>query len=439
MWIVRNVRAARLFKDIVERSRSYETVSDESRIKELQLDCFNDNWRKTISEIPYYKRLVQQGRVPSRFQSWEEFIDTVPISNRATLKKETLSMQNPKKPADFFRITGGTTAEPVRLPAWHSETRFSRADMWYARSWFGISPSSKLFLLWGHSHLLGTGLKGRINASIRVIKDYLAGYYRFSAYHLDSVKLVVAAQRLIEFRPDYLIGYSVALDCLARLSVNASVALRECRLKAVIGAAECFPFADSEELLENVFGTFVSMEYGSVETALIAHRRPNGRYFVFWRSYFVEAERHDLFAQAWNVRVTSLYPRCFPLVRYEIGDQVSLVSASQGSLVAGVLKFEKVMGRCNDYVELPDGSRLHSELFTHAMRECQNVESYQVVQRAGRLQLTYRAPGDLSPSEIEAIRNRLVRIHTGLGNVEVIRVLSHRQTLAGKTPMVIVQ
>ena len=50
------------------------------------------------------------------------------------------------------------------------------------------------------------------------------------------------------------------------------------------------------------------MEYGAVEAGLGAHTHPSGDYPVFWRSHIL----------------TSLYPRAFPLARYEIGSEDTL-------------------------------------------------------------------------------------------------------------------
>ena len=42
-----------------------------------------------------------------------------------------------------------------------------------ARSWWGVNPLDNMVLLWGHSHLFGTGIKGQINHKLRLLKDIL--------------------------------------------------------------------------------------------------------------------------------------------------------------------------------------------------------------------------------------------------------------------------
>ena len=85
-----------------------------------------------------------------------------------------------------MRTTGGSTSEPIQLAAWKSELDYANADVWLARSWFGIDPGDKLFLIWGHSHQLGRGIPGKVNAIRREMKDVVLGYHRASAYDLSE-------------------------------------------------------------------------------------------------------------------------------------------------------------------------------------------------------------------------------------------------------------
>jgi phenylacetate-coenzyme A ligase PaaK-like adenylate-forming protein len=178
------------------------------------------------------------------------------------------------------------------------------------------------------------------------------------------------------------------------------------------------------------------MEYGSVETGLIAHTHPEGGYRVFWRTYFVEAEKADYNPMGFTVRITSLYPRCFPLVRYEIGDEITLRNQSNPH-VLGIATFEKVLGRCNDYVQLQDGSMIHSETFTHAIRWCSDICAYQVLQNGKNVQIHYMADRDLSSDNISQIRGNLLSVHPDLGQILLKRVDKLEQTIAGKTRMVV--
>jgi phenylacetate-CoA ligase len=432
MTLTGRARALVYKSSIDARRRDYDGVSSESRIA-TQLTALNAEWARVIEVVPYYRRVVKSGQLPRRFDSLEDFAARVPVTTRVDVQAGLAERTSSGKAPDFRRMTGGSTSEPVQLPAWSSENSFTRSDTWWARSWYGLTPASKLYLLWGHSHLLGTGAMGWVRARRMELADRLVGYHRQSAYDMRPEKLAEAADALIRFRPDYMIGYSVALARFAAVNESRRAALRALGLKAVIGAAEAFPTPESADRLSDLFGCPVGMEYGSVETGLMGHTEPASDYRVFWRSYLIEAERNGA---VWRLKVTSLYPRCFPLIRYDIGDEVTLRDGSADT-VTGVTRIARVAGRCNDYVTLADGTLLHSEVFTHAVRPCPDVRAYQIVQGGGAVRIDYLADAPLSADAAAAILERLRRVHPALAAVPLSRVDDLRRTIAGKTRMVV--
>lgn len=433
MTLAASIRAHRVAPLVRDRAQAYAATASRSACESEQLELLNRCWDRAIAEVPYWSDRVARGVLPRRFDSLEEFSARAPVTDRSTLQDHRDQLVSSRRRPDRMRITGGSTAEPVQIPSWNSEFDFTTVDMWMARSWYGLDPAARQFLLWGHSHLLGTGWRGWINARKREISDHLLGYRRFSAYDLSRDALRRAGEDLLRFRPEFVVGYSVALDLFTSANADRRSMLRAAGVRLVIAAAEGFPAPDSADRLQDLLACRVGMEYGAVETGLVANTHPDGGYRVFWRSYLVEAERVGAHHR---VRVTSLYPRCTPLVRYELGDEIEL-PADSADRVASVLGFERVLGRCNDYVVLDDGFTAHSEVFTHAVRACSAVRSYQVVQETGRLMLLYTSEADLPQADAKAIRERLGRVHERLGEIELVREPALRRTIAGKTPMVV--
>jgi hypothetical protein len=59
------------------------------------------------------------------------------------------------------------------MPSWKREDREIRADLWIGRGWYGIEPADRVFLFWGHAHLLGSGWRGWLKGKVRGAKDKL--------------------------------------------------------------------------------------------------------------------------------------------------------------------------------------------------------------------------------------------------------------------------
>lgn len=399
-----------------------------------QLNQFNQVWTNIKQTVPFYSQLTKSQSLPEQFQSWEQIVDSLPIINRNTIQKHLSQLTSQAQPPQWSRTTGGSTSQPIQLPAWHSEKAITAPNTWLGRSSYNVSATDKLFMIWGHSHLLGTGIKGKVNGIKRQIFDSLLGYHRFSAYNLSQEKLAEAAEAILRFRPQYILGYSVALDALARSNQHLTKKFHELGLKVVIGTAESFPSEDSALLIEEVFGAPIAMEYGSVETDVIAHSQPTGFYNVFWRNYFLEAQEKGITGGR-ILRITSLYPRAFPLIRYEIGDEIELMSDDSSGL--GVSEFSRVIGRCNDFILLEDGIQIHSEAITHCVRTSAKITGYQLLQidNTTHLRLTVSSP--LLTEEMNEIRYKLGKINQLLEKITIESVDHLQQTIAGKTRMVV--
>jgi phenylacetate-coenzyme A ligase PaaK-like adenylate-forming protein len=434
MTIAGTIRKSTMSGAIADRAAEYEAPISVEQAGDTQLELLNREWARIVRRVPYYANLVAFGRAPREFRSMEQFFEQAPVTTRASLRERWAERRDGARKPDGYRITGGSTAEPVQLPAWREEYVRTRADMWLARSWYSIDPGSRLFLLWGHAHTLGKGLRGLIQRYRRTARDALLGYARFSAYDLRQDAMRRAVADMLRFRPDYVLGYSVALDCLARANESCSAELGALGIKAVIAAGESFPTSGSARRLERLFGAPVAMEYGAVETDLVAHMYPGCGYRVFWKSYIVETTTQAASGRA-AVRVTSLYPRCFPLVRYELGDEIEV--GGPLSPKAGLLGFDRVVGRCNQYVTLLDGTVVHSEAFSHAVRAHREIKAFQVViGERDALQLMLVADGWTNAVE-RAIRTRLSCVHALLGAIPIHVVSTLGQTRAGKTPMIV--
>ncbi|MEE9169846.1 MAG: hypothetical protein V3U73_08760, partial [bacterium] len=226
---------------IEDQESFYSNNWSSHEISRWQLGQFNSQWDVIRCDIPYYANLANHQRLATKFNSWEEVKNLVPVTNRKTVQSFGRALSNVTKSPDFSRITGGSTAEPVQLPAWKSELNYGNKDLWYARSWFNVDPSDKLFLIWGHRHLLGFGAIGWFNKQLRSIKDNLAGYYRFSAYDLNDEQLRKAGDILLEFRPTYIISYAGALDRFCRVNENRASEFRDLHLKVAIATTESYP------------------------------------------------------------------------------------------------------------------------------------------------------------------------------------------------------
>jgi phenylacetate-coenzyme A ligase PaaK-like adenylate-forming protein len=430
--VVAKLRARRLEKRIAPLEQLMSTVGAD-QVEEWQLRRLNTQWLRIVAKIPYYAERLRGNEIPRQFESLQEFQDTVPLTSRELLQEELTARLDRSRPPAQYRATGGSTAQPLRFPVWSSEAEVAGTAAWLARRWVGISPADRLFLLWGHSHLFGTGLRGWAKRRHRQLADWLLGYRRWSAYDMSQRSLRTAGDSLLQFKPDYLMGYSVALERLADANADRQAEFAALRMKAVIATAERFPRPESRTTVEQVFGCRVLMEYGTVETGVLAQETAVDFYQTMWHNFLIEALPNQVSPGHYDVVVTGLYPRCLPLVRYCLGDQITIAEPTRS-----ILKFRKVAGRCNDTLVLTSGKVIHSEAFAHVIRDLRGIRGYQVVQRGNDcFQLRLRTQEMLTPIERDEIFRRLVKIDIVFQEMELCEVRELEKSIAGKTPSVV--
>ncbi|QYJ00063.1 hypothetical protein KUV46_12020 [Thalassovita mediterranea] len=415
------------------RSRYTSPIYDEAVVAQQLMDL-NAAWKESLLRSPWARLIQQKENLPECFASWDDFDARAPVMDKRQIRK-ALENAGATSGNVNWRATGGSTSEPFRFPVWPDEASSSALDIWLGRERLGISPADPAYLLWGHAHLLGSGLRGAINRLKRTILDRALGYTRVSAYALTPASLETAWQQLMEHKPRYVIGYSSALDRFARHNADRAPEIAKLKLKAIIATAEAFPRADSAEVVSRTFGAPVAMEYGTVETGPLAYQDIDGSYPVFHARHRLSLRGGDG-PDANEILVTSLYPRALPLLRYALGD---LAETDPEDIKCGcVLRLRGISGRCNDIVNLPNGSAVHSEVFTHCVRDIADIEAFQVVAADGVWpRLRYVSSMDLSIEASSEIRRRLALIDRAMGNTELERVDAIPLTVAGKHRMIV--
>jgi phenylacetate-CoA ligase len=429
----------RISKEVLDKlDLDFYTKINTKKIAEYQLKMVNKTWKYAIENIAYYKKIHKLENLPENFKTIAEYANTIPFLDKTIISNNDQDIFDRHKKNDLMRITSGSTGRPVQMPAWKSEFEQLKLSNSLGRKWYGISPGDKLFLFWGHGHLLGHGFSGALNRFKRSIKDKIQNYVRYSCYDLTEKNLLMAGDAIIRTKPLYIIGYSFALDQLARANIHRKHEFSKLNIKAVIGTAENFPFSDSRDVISNVFGTPIAMEYGSVETNLIAHTMPHSGYQTFWRDYLLEKIGHG---DRSEVVVTSLYPRMTPLIRYKLGDEISFDDSSIFSECRkSIIQFSEVVGRCNNPVILPSGRKLHSEVVSHLVRDESRIKGYQFLCYKDRIELNIISNGNIFVFNdlCDNLNQKAKKIDKELALFLVVNnTIKLERSLSGKVPTVV--
>lgn len=403
------IRRAR-FREAAERRTLWERCDDDA-IRRLQLTRLRRVWRDATNKVEYYRRLVTRGEAPPTFETIQQFSATVPLLTRRDLQTNQHLFRRIDHKAYRVLMTAGSTGVPLHMPCFQSELRNTGINQLAGRIANGLTIDDKVFLLWGHAHLLGTGFERVLNTAARHAKDRLLGYKRCDAYKLDHQSARAHMRAMLSFRPRIVIGYSNALDILVRANSGYREEARSLNLKFIVATGEVLPRSDTKAILEDFFRCRLVMEYGGVDFGVVAYQRPEASYKIFWCDYLVETQDCSMPAGGSGespLIVSTLYDRYVPLLRYVNGDEISsetVVRTADGM----ILEFAEMRGRHHDTVKMNNGETIHSMGIFHCIHQEQCVHSIQLVLQDTGPKLVL-VGSDCDGAAMRRIRQRLIKL-----------------------------
>ena len=257
----------------------------------------------------YYKDIFKvNGFQPEDLVSFSD-VNIIPPSNKRMLIEHNKAVH-----ADYpFKklrkaITSGTSGESLsfmRSEQWDSA---NRAGVMRGYSWYDVKVSDKNGYFWGYN--IDTSASTKIR-----IMDAMQNRYRLFQYTDQEIKDF--CEKIKD--ATYLSGYSSMIYKIAQEVNKRGIAFND--IKMVKGTSEMI-LPKYQEEVKKAFGIKMISEYGAAETGLIAFECPHGNQHINTDAVFVETDEND------EILVTNLYSYSFPIIRYRLGDIVTLSDAA---------------------------------------------------------------------------------------------------------------
>ena len=201
----------------------------------------------------------------------------------------------------------------------------------------------------------------------------------FSSYHMSPRNLPHYVAALATFQPVAIAGYPSSLYLLARAQRAAGT--RKVHPTAIYAFSECL-LDFQRELIEDVFRCRALNWYGNTEMCANIVECEEGELHLKLEHSFVEVLNDDNLeagpGKCGRLVCTGFGNRAFPLIRYEIGDEVRMSEHQESRCGRGGLLVDEVIGRTEDYIVTPDG-RFVGRL-DHIFKDTLTVREAQLVQ-----------------------------------------------------------
>ncbi|MCG1036617.1 phenylacetate--CoA ligase family protein [Polaribacter sargassicola] len=228
-------------------------------------------------------------------------IEKIDLINHSSMVHTNLKFK--KK---FLAVTSGTSGQSLKFYRNEESDSFNRAAIQRGYSWYDVNIWEKNGYFWGFNFSLLKKIKNNI-------LDFLQNRYRIFSYEDKIFKKFVKKSK----DSIYIHGYSSMVYHTAVL-INKLKLPKPQRIKMVKGTSEKI-FESYQKEIQKAFGVRMISEYGATESGLIAFECRHGSMHINMEGVIVEVEDSEIL-------ITNLQMKSFPIIRYKLGDYISLSS-----------------------------------------------------------------------------------------------------------------
>ncbi|HIF9232352.1 TPA: hypothetical protein ACX6QG_002620 [Photobacterium damselae] len=300
-------------------------LDEEYSLTHKQLTILQEEKLKKLLKIaqdksPYYKDKLKNIDI-STFTLND--LNRLPILSKSELRDniENISINDGGK--SFVSETSGTSGNPLVFSRCADWDAAHRAAITRGLALHGIKPWDRSLYLWGFIFSPLKKIKTRV-------LDWLQNRYRIFSYKNESISEVNTILKKVK----YIEGYSSVVNQIAMNVINGNE--RFPNIQAVKCTSEKI-FPSYHANIRKAFGVSLISEYGAAETGIIAFSCKEGKMHVIEENIILE----NIDGKA---IVTNLYSFNMPVIRYELGD---FITVSNGKCKCGrhTLIVDEVTGR----------------------------------------------------------------------------------------------
>lgn len=351
-----------------------------SKLEEIQRKRLRFLLEHALRHVPFYHKVFRaKGLRPSDIKSAKDLVK-LPIVTKGDIRNNfhDFLSRDFQKYGPILNSTSGSTGEPFRYHIDRKTVGIANAATWRGWGYAGYKFGDKMAVLAGLSLVSSKENLLRI-ASKKVIKRMV----KFPAINLRKEILEDYAERMIQFKPQFIRGYPSSIYFFADFLKEEGIDLICPR--AVLTTAEML-LPHQRKLIEEVFQCDVFDGYGAFDggTAALECEEHCGYHMAVEKVVmeFVD-EDGDPVAEGEKGRIiaTDLFNYAMPFIRYDTGD-MGVYSSEECPCGRKLPLMKQILGRTTDILRFKTGAVLSGPSLTLVFKDF-DIRQYQVVQTGG--------------------------------------------------------
>lgn len=351
------------------------------------LKLFKENRNLTLHELKLiqeerFNRFLVNSIQKSSFYEKYQSVDLANITRLPIIKKENLrqaieSVYTTSKSEGIVSKTGGTTGKSLEVifTKENMQERFAMLDDF--RNRFGYKLGKKTAWFSGKNLLTASDIiKSKFWKTDNI---YKVRYY--STFHIKEEYLKFYVEDLIKYQPEYFVGFPSTILEIAKYGLKYNYSYPDNTIKAIFPTAETVT-SEMRVIIEKFFNTKMYDQYASSEGAPFLFECENGKLHLELQSGVFEVlDNQDRPAESGRLVVTSFTTDGTPLIRYDIGDSITLEDSSIHCTCGNNNPLVKeILGRIDDYIYSPKNGKINLGNVSNTLKDIKGIVRFQVIQ-----------------------------------------------------------
>lgn len=358
-----------VFKKEIKDDFSY------AQLRTYQLEELKNLVAFAFKNSPFYNKLLKEEVVAS-FKDISD-LEKFPIVNKEQLRQNIDNVYTIKKNKAIVSKTGGTTGKTLEVyyTKKDMQKRFAFLDAFREKYNYKLGERTAWF---SGKNILN---QQNIRRNIFWKYDFYHKVKYYSTFHCSGKNLKYILEDLQKFNPRYLSGFPFALFEIATYGLNNNINYNG-TIEAIFPTAETIT-QEMKYVIETFFKANAYNQYASSEGAPFIFECKNKHLHLELRSGVFEVlnDKNEATKGTGRLVVTSFSTYGTPLIRYDIGDEITLYKDNTTCNCGNNNPIIKnINGRKIDFIYSPFTGKISSANIANAAKGVKGIIKFQIVQ-----------------------------------------------------------
>ncbi|WP_168390263.1 phenylacetate--CoA ligase family protein [Acinetobacter indicus] len=319
-------------------------------------------------------------------------------------------------------LTGGTTGASMKVIYTKKDMQERFAILDHFRAQHGYELGKKTAWFSGKNLVTQKDLAKGICSHY----DFVNKIRFYSTFLINEKNFDVYWKSLNEFQPEFLVGFPSSVFEICQIAKSKGLKYSG-KAKVFFPTAETV-LAEHRQVISEVLGCKLVDQYASSEGAPFILECSAGNLHIHPLTGIFEVVDENLNpAQAGQMLVTSFTTHGTPLIRYRIGDSITLANASKQCSCGSIFPLvESIQGRTNDYILSPTHGKVNLGNISNSTKDTKGIVCFQLVQNSidhieVKLVINKEFDAVQESNFISALRERIGKeVHLSINYVDYI-------------------